>query len=83
MLFRSRPLSESREALKPVAYTADERELMATQALMFIKNFYVHRELKILDFGAQVDPVPRLEDMVSASTLFEGTVINLFNGLSF
>ncbi len=59
-----RPLSLSREALKPVAYTADERELMAKQALMFIENFYVHRELKIADFGAQVDPVPRLEDMV-------------------
>lgn len=59
-----RPLSGARGDLKPETYTAQERELVAKQALMFIKNLYVHRELKITDFGAQVDPVPRLEDMV-------------------
>lgn len=59
-----RRLSESLDELKPITYTAQERELMAKQALMFIKNLYVHREIKIKDFGAQVDPVPRLEDMV-------------------
>jgi Peptidase family S41 len=59
-----RPLLQSREALTPTAYSPAERELMAKQALMFIKNLYVHRQLKIADFGQQVDPVPRLEDMV-------------------
>ena len=59
-----RPLATTRDALKPTAYTAAQRELMAKQALMFIKDLYVHRELKITDFGAGADPVPRLEDMV-------------------
>ena len=58
------PLSEARAKLKPEAYTAEQRELMARQALFFIKNLFVHRELKIKDFGAGSDPVPRLEDMV-------------------
>jgi C-terminal processing protease CtpA/Prc len=58
------PLSEARAKLKPEAYSAEQRELMARQALFFIKNLFVHRELKIKDFGAGSDPVPRLEDMV-------------------
>ena len=59
-----RPLADARAELKPKAYSPEERELMAKQALMFIENLYVHREVKIKDFGAQVDPVPRLKDMV-------------------
>ncbi len=59
-----RPLAKARADLKPETYTAEQRELVARQALMFIKDLYVHRELKIKDFGAGADPVPRLEDMV-------------------
>jgi C-terminal processing protease CtpA/Prc len=59
-----RPMSEARAVLKPQTYTAEQRQLVASQSLMFIKNLYVHRELKIKDFGAGADPVPRLEDMV-------------------
>ncbi len=59
-----RPLAKARADLRPQAYTAEQRELVARQALMFIKNLYVHRELKIKDFGPSADPVPRLEDMV-------------------
>ena len=59
-----RPLATARAELKPKAYSPEERLLMAKQALMFIENLYVHREVKIKDFGAQVDPVPRLKDMV-------------------
>jgi hypothetical protein len=59
-----RPLADAREALTPEEYTADDRELVAKQALLFIENLYVHRELKVKDFGAQSDPVPRLKNMV-------------------
>lgn len=59
-----RPLADARNDLKPKDYTSDERELVAKQALMMMKDLYVHRELKIKDFGAGADPVPRLEDMV-------------------
>jgi C-terminal processing protease CtpA/Prc len=59
-----RTLAEARSDLKPKEYSGEERELVAKQALMMMKDLYVHRELKIKDFGAGADPVPRLEDMV-------------------
>lgn len=59
-----RPLADARNDLKPKEYTSDERELVAKQALMMMKDLYVHRELKIKDFGVGADPVPRLEDMI-------------------
>jgi len=59
-----RPLVEARPDLKPKEYSPEERELVAKQALMMVRDLYVHRELKIKDFGAGADPVPRLEDMV-------------------
>jgi C-terminal processing protease CtpA/Prc len=59
-----KPLADARAELKPEAYSAAERELVAKQALFMIENLFVHREVKIKDFGAQVDPVPRLKDMV-------------------
>ena len=59
-----RTLSDARTDLKPKEYSGEERELVAKQALMMMKDLYVHRELKIKDFGAGADPVPRLEDMV-------------------
>ena len=55
------PLSEARETLKLPNYTASERQLLARQALFFLRELYVHRELKIQHFGAGVDPLPRLE----------------------
>lgn len=59
-----RPLEKARDDLKPKAYTVEERETVAKQALMMMSELYVHRELKIKDFGAGSDPVPRLQDMV-------------------
>ena len=59
-----KPLADARAELNPEAYTAAERELIAKQALFMVENLYVHREIKIKDFGAQVDPVPRLKDML-------------------
>jgi C-terminal processing protease CtpA/Prc len=72
-----RPLSKARADLQPEAYTAKQRELVARQALMFIKNLYVHRELKIKDFGAGADPVPRLEDMVRRAAGMTDTEFHL------
>ncbi|MCX6117671.1 MAG: S41 family peptidase [Proteobacteria bacterium] len=66
--FDFRPLSEARSSLKPTPYTPAQRKLVAEQALMFIKNMYVHRELKVKDFGAKVDPVPRLEAIVAEAS---------------
>ncbi|MCX6125900.1 MAG: S41 family peptidase [Proteobacteria bacterium] len=57
------PLAEARSELVAPSYTAAERQLVADQAYLFIKNMYVHRELKILDFGVSADPVPRLADV--------------------
>ena len=49
-----KPLADARAELNPEAYTAAERELIAKQALFMVENLYVHREIKIKDFGAQV-----------------------------
>jgi hypothetical protein len=56
-------LKDVRSTLKAPDYTADERQLMADQALLFIENMFVHREVKIKDFGVSGDPVPRLKDV--------------------
>lgn len=61
-------LKDARNELRAPAYTAEERKTMAEQALLFLENMYVHRELKIQDFGVAADPIPRLKDMVNKAT---------------
>jgi hypothetical protein len=60
-----RPLKVARSDLKLKPYTAAEKKLLAEQALLFIENLYVHRELKIKDFGIGIDPVPALKALVA------------------
>lgn len=56
-------LKDVRDQLHAETYTAEERQLVADQAYMFINNMYVHRELKIKDFGPSADAVSRLKDI--------------------
>lgn len=58
-----RTLKEARSELVVTDYTAEDRQLMADQAYLFIKNMYVHRELKINDFGVSADATSRLADV--------------------
>lgn len=57
------PLSEIREQFTVPAYSTQEQQLLADQAYLMIEKLFVHRDLKIADFGPLHDPVPRLEDL--------------------
>lgn len=59
------PLEAARESLQIPNYSADERERLARQALLMLRELYVHRELKVAHFGRQVDPIPRLEALLA------------------
>src|SRR4051812_10309220 len=54
------PLEEARKQLIVADYSSAERQLLANQAEFMIRSLYVHRELKIQEFGKKVDPLPRL-----------------------
>ncbi len=54
-------LTEARPKLALPKYTAEERQLLADQAYLFLNELFVHREVKIKDFGKEADPIPKLE----------------------
>ncbi len=56
-----KPLSEMRTKLVLPKYTAEEKIALSSQAEFMLRNLYVHRHLKIKDFGTDADPLPRLE----------------------
>ncbi len=47
------------------AYTPDERQLVADQAQILLRDLYVHRYEKIDYYGARVDPVPAVAEIVA------------------
>lgn len=55
------PLADVREKLTVPKYTAEQRKLLADQAYLFLNELFVHRDLKIKDFGKGSDPIPKLE----------------------
>jgi C-terminal processing protease CtpA/Prc len=55
------PLAEAREKLTPPNYTAQEKETLVNQAHLFLSELFVHRNVKIKDFGKSADPIPKLE----------------------
>lgn len=54
-------LSEAREKLVLPEYTAEEKALLVEQADLLLRRLYVNRDLKIAQYGAAVDPLPRLD----------------------
>lgn len=79
-------LEEVRKELQLPAYTSAERTLLAKQAEFFISSLYVHRDLKIKDFGSGVDPVPRLTNLVEkagelSNEAFHSTISTIFHDL--
>lgn len=55
------PLAEAREKLALPNYSASERQTLADQAYLFLNELFVHRKVKIKDFGKTSDPIPKLE----------------------
>lgn len=56
-------LKDARPQLHAPAYTAQERQLVADQAYFLLSNTYVHRDLKIKEFGPSADAIARLKDI--------------------
>lgn len=56
-------LQKARPQLHAPAYTPQQRQLVADQAYFVISNLYVHRDIKIKDFGPSADAVSRLKDI--------------------
>lgn len=69
-------LAQAREQLKAPAYTAEEKTLVATQAHFFLDQLFVHRDLKIADFGADYDPVPRLDELRRKAAMMPADALN-------
>lgn len=57
------PLSEAREKLTLPKYTAAEKQTLADQAYLFLNELFVHRKVKVKDFGKTADPIPKLEKL--------------------
>lgn len=55
------PLSDARAKLGIPEYTAEDRQRLADQAALFLKELFVHREVKAQDFGAASDPTTKIE----------------------
>ena len=67
-------LSQARTQLKPPHYTTAQKQLVIDQATLIFRDLYVHRELKLQDFGAAADPLPRLASLrQQAATLDDVT----------
>ncbi len=56
-------LAEARGDLHAPEYSTKQRETVIDQAQLFLSNMYVHRELKLKDFGASADFANRLKDL--------------------
>lgn len=54
-------LADTRAKLKLPNYTGEEKQLLVEQAHLFLNELFVHRDIKIKDFGVGADPVPKLE----------------------
>lgn len=57
---RLETLAEARTALVVPGYAAADRTLLSVQTHMVIEQLFVHRDLKVQEFGQALDPVPRL-----------------------
>ncbi len=80
------PLAEMRGKLVLPAYTASDKKLLLDQADLLMRELFVHRDLKIKDFGAQADPLPKLEKIRSGlgeltADGFHLAMANVFQGL--
>lgn len=69
-------LSEARTELVAPEYTIDQRSLVIDQAQLFLTNMYVHRELKLKEFGPSADFSARLKDLKKKVTTVSDTVFH-------
>lgn len=56
-------LSERRPTLVFPNYSVEEKKLVLDQVKMVLKEIFVHRDLKIKDFGPSADPLPAISEI--------------------
>ena len=61
-------LKERRQEMVMPKYTVQERELVLSQAHLLFEQMFVHREVKLRDFGIDSDPFPHLEKLAKDSS---------------
>jgi C-terminal processing protease CtpA/Prc len=70
-------LSDARAGITFPAYTPDQRQLVANQAQILLRDLYVHRYEKIAYYGPSVDPVPAIEDIVEHAATMSDADLHL------
>jgi hypothetical protein len=70
-------LSDSRAGITFPAYTPDQRQLVANQAQILLRDLYVHRYEKIAYYGPSVDPVPAIEEIVEHAATMSDSDLQL------
>ncbi len=68
-------LSQSRSKMVFPKYTAEEKERIAKQALYFLKNYFVHLELKVKAF--QIDPLAALSQIQEQAVSMDDQSLHL------
>lgn len=69
-------LASARDQFVFPAYTAQEKTLLASQAHFFLEQLFVHRDLKISEFGPEFDPVPRLAELRDKAATMSPAALN-------
>jgi hypothetical protein len=58
-------LSERRDSIQFPKYSVEQKKLVLDQVRMVMSQLYVHRDLKLKDFGPASDPLPLLNNLES------------------
>lgn len=79
-------LAETRSKITFPKYTAENKKIVFNQAKIALTEIFVHRDIKIKDFGAGVDPLPRLNALEKklatiSDAEFHKTMTDIFIGL--
>lgn len=62
-VFTYKLLKDGRSEITLPTYTVDEKKLVLEQAYMVMNEIFVHRDLKISNFGTGIDPLPLMKDL--------------------
>ncbi len=80
-------LSDARSKLALKELTNEEKMIIVDQARLILKDVFVHRDLKIQNFGPSADPIPALDEikknLSSMSTIqFHNQMIRAFHKMN-
>jgi C-terminal processing protease CtpA/Prc len=56
-------LSDVRQDIALPTYSVDEKKIVLDQAYLVMSEIFVHRELKMTNFGSEIDPLPMVKSL--------------------